>query len=68
MIRALKREIQLAKNLLTQRKFRRLELPNVSELINSEDSSVHWKHLDVSGKVVLDLGCGFFENPGRPDD
>jgi hypothetical protein len=41
-------------------KFRRLIQPNVSELIHSEDSSVHWKYLDVSGKTVLDLGCGLW--------
>lgn len=61
MIRALKREYRFARNYFIQRKFRKLIPPNVSELITSEDSSIHWKHLDVRDKNILDLGCGFWE-------
>jgi hypothetical protein len=61
MIRALKRELRFARNYFSERKFRKLLRPDVTELITSEDSSVHWKHLEVSDKVVLDLGCGFWE-------
>ncbi|MDP9048367.1 MAG: hypothetical protein M3N14_09535 [Bacteroidota bacterium] len=61
MKRILKRELAFVYNYYIQRKFRKLRLPNVSELITSEDASIHWKNLDVSGKVVLDLGCGFWE-------
>ena len=59
-IQIVKREYLFGYNYYSQRKFRKLKLPNVSELINSENSSVHWKHLDVSGKIVLDLGCGLW--------
>ncbi len=44
----------------TQMKFRKLIKPNVTELIHSEDSSLHWKYLDVENKTVLDLGCGLW--------
>jgi hypothetical protein len=59
-IQIVKREYMFGYNYYSQRKFRKLKLPNVSELINSENSSVHWKHLDVSDKIVLDLGCGLW--------
>jgi hypothetical protein len=61
MKRIIEREFAFAYNYYIQRKFRKLKLPNVSELITSEDASIHWKNLDVSGKIVLDLGCGFWE-------
>jgi len=60
-IQIVNREYMFAYNYYSQRKFRKLKFPNVSELINSENSSVHWKHLDVSDKIVLDLGCGFWD-------
>jgi hypothetical protein len=61
IIRILDREYKYAHTYLSQRKFRKLKLPNVSELIDSENSSVHWKHLDVTEKIVLDLGCGLWD-------
>src|SRR5258708_4589140 len=44
----------------TQIKFRKLIIPNVTDLIHSEDSSIHWKHLEVRERIVLDLGCGLW--------
>jgi hypothetical protein len=61
MIRALKRELTLVKGYYNQRKFRKMILPHVSDLIDSEKSSVHWKYLNVTGKIVLDLGCGLWD-------
>ncbi len=61
IIRILDREYKYAHTYLSQRKFRRLLPPNVSGLINSENSSDHWTQLDVSDKIVLDLGCGFWD-------
>ena len=60
MRRALIREFVLIKGFYNQRKFRKMPLPFVSDLIDSEKSSVHWKYLDVSNKIVLDLGCGLW--------
>ncbi|HWD87620.1 MAG TPA: hypothetical protein VG367_05795 [Mucilaginibacter sp.] len=61
IIRILKREYEYLDNYHTDRKFRKVIRPFVSDLITSEDSSVHWKYLDVAGKAVLDLGCGLWE-------
>jgi|GEM_PF-1448210 SAM-dependent methyltransferase len=61
IIRILEREYKFAHTYLSQRKFRKLKLPNASGLIKSENSSDHWNQLDVSDKVVLDLGCGFWD-------
>lgn len=60
MNKKLKLVIQYLTVMLAQIKFRRIVIPNVSEIILSEDSSVHWKNLDVTGKRVLDLGCGLW--------
>jgi len=60
-IRIVKREYQFLNNYYIDRKFRKVTTPPVSDLITSEDSSVHWKYLDVAGKTVLDLGCGLWE-------
>lgn len=61
MIRALKREYVLFNGYYNQRKFRKMELPNISDLIKSENSSQHWNKLEVSDKIVLDLGCGLWD-------
>lgn len=41
--------------------FRDENIPIVNNLIDSEISSKHWKHLNVKNKIVLDLGCGFWD-------
>jgi hypothetical protein len=33
--------------------------------ITSENPAEHWTHLDVSGGVVLDLGCGYNDDQAR---
>jgi len=60
MINKLKEAFRIINTGYTEIKFRRLLLPNVTELIHSEDSSVHWKHLNVEHKTILDLGCGLW--------
>ncbi len=56
-----KREYKFLNNYYIERKFRKVIPPSVSGVITSEDSSVHWKYLDVKDKIVLDLGCGLWE-------
>jgi len=56
-----KREYKFLNDYYVERKFRKILPPVVSGLITSEDASIHWKHLDVAGKVVLDLGCGLWD-------
>lgn len=51
---------QLMYSFYNQIKFRKVQVPHVSALIDTEDSSVHWQHLDVAGKIILDLGCGLW--------
>jgi|SRR6185312_10860847 len=60
-IRILKREYRFLNNYYIDRKFRKVTTPFVSDLITSEDSSIHWKYMDVAGKTVLDLGCGLWD-------
>jgi hypothetical protein len=56
----LKREYKILNNYYIERKFRKVILPFVSDLVTSEDSSIHWKYLEVADKTVLDLGCGLW--------
>ena len=56
-----KREYNFINNYVTERKFRKVKQPFVSDLITSEDSRIHWKYLEVADKIVLDLGCGLWE-------
>jgi hypothetical protein len=62
MIRALKREYKYASNYFKQMKFRKMYPPFVTDLITSENPTIHWNKLDVKDKIVLDLGCGFGGN------
>jgi hypothetical protein len=43
---------------------RRVPTPLVTGIINSENSSIHWPHLEVNGLTVLDMGCGRWEVNG----
>jgi len=52
---------EFARSFYNQIKFRKVTIPIASELINSEDARIHWKYLDVSDKIVLDLGCGLWD-------
>jgi len=36
--------------------------------ITSETPEVHWQHLYLKGKRVLDLGCGFWTEPERKEN
>ena len=37
----------------------------IEGIINSESPCEHWEHLDCAGKVILDLGCGFWTQQER---
>lgn len=37
----------------------------ISGVIHSENPLEHWEHLDCRGKVILDLGCGFWAQAER---
>jgi hypothetical protein len=34
-------------------------------VIHSENPKEHWEHLNCSGKIILDLGCGFWTEEER---
>lgn len=60
IIEIVKREYQYINDYLIERKFKKVKQPFVSDLITSENSRIHWKYLDVTDKIVLDLGCGLW--------
>lgn len=37
----------------------------IEGVIHSENPKEHWEHLSASGKVILDLGCGFWTQEER---
>ena len=37
----------------------------IEGIINSETPKEHWAHIDCRGKIILDLGCGFWTQQER---
>ena len=37
----------------------------IEGIIHSEAPHEHWAHLNAKGKIVLDLGCGFWTDAER---
>lgn len=37
----------------------------IAGIINSERPEEHWKYLNCKGKIILDLGCGFWTHEER---
>jgi SAM-dependent methyltransferase len=37
----------------------------INGIIHSENPLEHWEHLDCRGKIILDLGCGFWTKEER---